>query len=164
MVETAPIRLHSLVEPVVAAHGLDLVDVELRGEGGGRVLRVFIDKPEGVTLADCEAVSQDLNPLLDVEDPLGGGGYTLEVSSPGLDRKLTRPEDFRRFAGQRVRVRTRTPVGEPGRSNFTGELLGLDAGAVRLRLENRAEAVIQWDNVHEARLAPSWPAPRKPGR
>ncbi|HYY70436.1 MAG TPA: ribosome maturation factor RimP, partial [Terriglobales bacterium] len=100
-------NLRELAQRVTASGGFELVDVEFRGSGGkARMLRVFIDKAGGVTHADCEAVSRELGTILDVEDAVPGGSYTLEVSSPGLDRKLNRPEDFARFVGRRVKLTT----------------------------------------------------------
>src|SRR5262250_2758877 len=87
---------------VATAQGVEVVEVEMRGGGKARTLRITIDKPEGVTHEDCANVSRDVSTILDVEDVVAGGSYTLEVSSPGLDRKLSKPSDFERFQGSRV--------------------------------------------------------------
>src|SRR5215813_2146523 len=92
---------------VATAQGLEVVEVEMRGGGKARTLRITIDKPDGVTHDDCANVSRDVSTILDVEDAVPGAAYTLEVSSPGLDRKLLRAEDYRRFAGSRVKLLTR---------------------------------------------------------
>src|SRR3954468_11885250 len=95
---------------VATAQGLEVVDVELRGGGKARTLRITIDKPEGVTHEDCAMVSRDVSTILDVEDAVSGSSYTLEVSSPGLDRPLVREQDFARVVGGLVKLMTREPV------------------------------------------------------
>jgi ribosome maturation factor RimP len=105
---------------VATAHGLEVVDVEMRGGGKARTLRITIDKPEGVTHEDCAQVSREVSTILDVEDAIPGAAYTLEVSSPGLDRKLVRPEDYQRFTGSRLKLTTREPVN--GNRHFEGRL------------------------------------------
>src|SRR5579872_530142 len=96
-------KIREMAERVAASEGLHLIDVEVKGSNSNALLRVFIDKPNGVSHADCQLVSEQLSAMLDVEDPFPGR-YVLEVSSPGLDRKLTRPSDFVYFAGRRARV------------------------------------------------------------
>lgn len=124
-------QLSALIEPVVAARGYELVDVEWTRQGPGWVVRVYIDLPgAGVTLEDCARVSRELSPTLDVSD-LIHIPYTLEVSSPGLDRPLKKEADFRRFVGKKAKIRTRHAVGE-SRRNFSGVLLGVEAGKVRI--------------------------------
>lgn len=150
-------ELRALVQRGVEARGFDLVEVEL---GGGRdhpTLRVYIDCPGGVTVDDCAEVSRQLSALLDVEDPLPGG-YTLEVSSPGLDRPLVSPDDFRRFAGVEVKIRLRVPLA--GRRNFTGRLLGIESGQVAVESETAAgggvKEIVRFtlDDIERARLVP----------
>ncbi|HVZ60825.1 MAG TPA: ribosome maturation factor RimP [Terriglobales bacterium] len=123
-------ELRQITERVAGTHGLEVVDVEFVGGGKARVLRLYIDKPGGVTHADCALVSREVGTILDVEDRIPGGSYVLEVSSPGLDRKLVHPRDYERFAGSRVRVRTVQPV-EDSR-NFEGRLEGLREGKIVL--------------------------------
>ena len=126
--ESTAERVARIVEPMIAAEGYALVDVELKGAGGGRVLRFFIDKPdEGITAGDCQQVSRLLGPMLDVED-IVEGRYYLEVSSPGVNRRIKKREDFERFIGSRVKIRTRSPV--DGRRKFTGAIEGVDGGDV----------------------------------
>ncbi len=112
-------ELRALLEPTVEALGYELSDLETRLSGRAGVIRVFIDRPDGVGLADCEKVSRALSALLDVEDPVPGH-YDLEVSSPGLNRKLTKTEHFHRFIGQTVKVQMRLPI--DGRKRFRGRL------------------------------------------
>ena len=99
-------HVRQIAERVTASQGLELVEIEFRGGGKARLLRLFIDKPGGVTHQDCAFVSRELGTILDVEEAIPGGSYTLEVSSPGLDRKLVKAADFERFAGSRVRLTT----------------------------------------------------------
>lgn len=149
-------RVRAVASPLVEAEGVELVDVQYRREVGGWVLRVFLDKPGGITLEDCQRVSQQLGDLLDVEDPIEHA-YTLEVSSPGLERPLAAEGDFARFAGRLVRLQTAVPV--QGQRRFRGLLLGIAGGAVRLEVEGgrqvdiphaaveRAHLVVEWDGV-----------------
>lgn len=122
--------IRNIAERVAATHGVELVEVELKGGGKARTLRITIDKSEGVTHEDCANVSREVSTVLDVEDAVPGGSYTLEVSSPGLDRNL-RPQDFPRFIGSRIKVMTREPVN--GNRHFDGRLESFENG--RLSLE-----------------------------
>lgn len=124
-------KIRSIADRVAHTHGVELVEAELKGGGKARTLRVTIDKPEGVTHEDCANVSREMSVVLDVEDAVPGGPYTLEVSSPGLDRKLLKEQDFIRFAGSRVKLMTREPVN--GNRFFEGRLHGTNDG--RLTLE-----------------------------
>ena len=113
-------KIRDITKRVAGAHGVEVVEVDLRGGGKARTLRITIDKPEGVTHEDCANVSRELSTILDVEDAVPGGSYTLEVSSPGLDRKLLGPQDYVRFTGSRIKVMTREPVN--GNRHFEGRL------------------------------------------
>jgi ribosome maturation factor RimP len=117
---------------VATAHGIEVVEVEMRGGGKARTLRITIDKPEGVTHEDCANVSREVSTILDVEDTVPGSAYTLEVSSPGLDRKLQTPEDYRRFTGSRVKLLTRDPVN--GNRHFEGRLESFADGKLVLEM------------------------------
>ncbi|MBM3788842.1 MAG: ribosome maturation factor RimP [Acidobacteria bacterium] len=131
-------KITALAEQVAASMGMEVVLVELRGSGGRSVLRIYIDRPGGVNLEDCERFSKRVSVLLDVEDPVPHS-YVLEVSSPGLDRPLVREEDFRRFLGKRAKVRTR--VATEGRRNYQGRIL--DAGNGRVILETETGRAIE---------------------
>lgn len=144
-------RLVELAGPVVEAAGCELVDIVTAVERRRGVLRVFIDRPGGVTIEDCAAVSRELAAVLDVED-LIPGSYDLEVSSPGLDRALRKEEDFRRFAGRRVKVRTVHPL--EGRSNFRALLEGVEDGMVLLRDDSGRAWRIGLENIRRANLIP----------
>jgi ribosome maturation factor RimP len=121
-------RVTHVVEPAIEAEGYALVDVELKGEGGGRVLRLFIDKPDGsITLDDCQAVSELVNPILDVENVVEGR-YYLEVSSPGINRRIKKQADFERFIGNKVKIHLLSPVN--GRRKVTGVIEDVKDGEV----------------------------------
>lgn len=139
--------LENVVEPVVTGMGYELVDAQ--ASGGGRLLRLFIDKPGGVTLDDCAAVSRQMTRVLAVE---GIDYERLEVSSPGLDRPLRKGADFARFAGHKAEVRMRTPDAT-GRRRFVGVLRGAAAGHVDLEVEGKTVA-LELDDVERARLVP----------
>lgn len=123
--------IRSMAERVAASEGLYLVDVELKGGRSNTLLRVYVDKAGGISHGDCQNVSEQLSAMLDVEDPFPGS-YTLEVSSPGLDRELRKPSDYQHFAGRRARVILREPV--DGQTVVEGRLAGLEGGRVRLDL------------------------------
>src|SRR5713101_5766684 len=125
-------KVREVAERVAASGGLEVVEVELRGGGKARMLRIVIDKPAGVTHEDCANLSREVGTILDVEDAVPGGSYTLEVSSPGLDRKLTRPADYERFTGSRVKLTTYQPVN--GNRHFEGRLENFQAGRLTLDL------------------------------
>jgi len=146
---------------LVAEEGLELLAAEIHGSGPRLVLRLVIDGPEGVSLDQCAGISRQASAILDVEDPIGHA-YTLEVSSPGLDRKLYRREDFALFAGRQVKVRM-----EPSYRTHrvvSGELLGLDGEQVRLRTNSGDEVSLPIDDVFEARLEVDWTAIMKEGK
>jgi ribosome maturation factor RimP len=168
-------ELWNLIEPYTTGAGFDLVELQWSREGGGWALRVFIDRPftpgdgprlpsasepdplfeaPGVGFEDCERVSRDISAALDVADVIPHG-YVLEVSSPGLDRPLRREQDFRRFAGQEVKLRTTDPV--DGRKNFSGTLVGAQAGVVEVLVDGRT-CRVPIDLVAKANLVPDWAA------
>jgi ribosome maturation factor RimP len=146
-------RFRAVAEPILADLGLELIDAEFRRETHGWVLRLYMDKPGGVTVDDCQRVSEEVGDHLDVEDFVGCP-YHLEVSSPGLDRPLTRDQDFARFAGAEVRISTREDL--EGRHNFRGRLVGLQDGAVLLDLPNGQRVSIPRDVILRARLQPEF--------
>jgi ribosome maturation factor RimP len=146
-----PFNLRDLLEPAVTALGCELVGVEYHPSGKHSLLRVYIDRPEGVTVDDCSAVSYQVSGLLDVEDPIPGH-YTLEVSSPGLDRPLFQARDFERFAGQQVKIRTRFPVA--GQRNFRGLLQGMQGQQVVIDEQDGRRVELPLDQIEQARLVP----------
>lgn len=144
-------ELTRLLEPAVERLGYELSDLELRVGGRDGLIRVFIDKPEGVGLADCETVSRQIGAVLDVEDPVPGH-YVLEVSSPGLDRKLTKPAHFQRFVGEDVRLKLRFPV--EGRRNFRGKLTAASEERIEVEVDGQSHS-LPIATVESARLIPS---------
>src|SRR5437667_282995 len=122
-------KIEEIARRVAASDGIEVVEVELKGGGRNQLLRISIDKPAGVTHADCELVSQQVSTILDVEDVMPGH-YTLEVSSPGVERKLLKPRDYERFQGKKARITLREPV--EGRKNWEGTLAGFTEGVVTL--------------------------------
>ena len=154
-------RIRRLIEEVVEGQGYELVDAEFRGAGENSVLRIFIDKLSGISHHDCELVSEQVGTVLDVED-LIPFSYTLEVSSPGLDRKLVKESDYTRFDGKLARVQTRIPLNQ--QKVFRGRLQGLHNGKVRLELPKGNLLEIPLDVIQEARLEVDWAAEKaKPG-
>ena len=133
----------------IAEQGYELVEVEIAGQSGMRILRLYIDKPGGgVGIGDCTAVSQFLNPLLDAEDFISEN-YILEVSSPGIDRTLRKPEDFVRFAGEEITVQTYSLL--QGRKKFTGILRGFEDGLIQVDCEE-TPVEIHLENLKRANL------------
>jgi ribosome maturation factor RimP len=147
-----PEHLRRLLEPSVRQLGYELAVIEFRPGRGRSLLRLYIDSPNGVTVDDCAKVSRQVSAVLDVEDPIPGE-YTLEVSSPGLDRPLARQQDFERYAGEKVKLKTAVPVN--GRRSFTGRLLGIEAGQVVLDIDG-VRIELPWDAIEQARLVPVW--------
>lgn len=143
-------KLHRLLEPAIEGLGYELSDLELRPGSRNGLVRVFIDSPDGIVLEDCEKVSRQVSAVLDVEDPLPGN-YTLEVSSPGLDRTLTKPEHFQRFTGELVRVKTRFPIG--GRRNFRGSLRSVGDDSIEIEVDGASHR-LPMETIESARLVP----------
>lgn len=143
-------KLQRPIEAAVRGLGYELVGVEHLPQGRHTLVRVYIDTAEGITVDDCERVSRQVSGVLDVEDPIRGH-YTLEVSSPGLDRPLFTAEHFVRYAGRKAKLRTSLPLA--GRRNFTGLLQGMQDNEVVL-LQDGEEVRIGLDNIDQARLVP----------
>src|SRR5215472_5852105 len=123
-------KIRDIVGRVAATYGIEPIEVDLKGGGKARTLKITIDKPQGVNHEDCANVSREVSTILDVEDAVAGGSYTLEVSSPGLDRKLLKADDYQRFTGSRVKLMTREPI--HGNRHFEGRLQGFQDGKVTL--------------------------------
>jgi len=128
--------------------GLELFDIQYRREGRGKILRIFIDKQGGVTIGDCTKISRELSTLLDVHD-IVPGPYTLEVSSPGLDRPLKKPGDFERFKGKMVKIRTDRDIQE--RRVFVGRLLDFMNGIASVEVDGRTY-LIPYSEIEKANL------------
>ena len=152
--EEVTAKVLEIAERVAASEGLEVVEVQLLGGGGARVLRIFIDKPEGVTHGDCEMISQNVGTILDIEDVIPGAHYTLEVSSPGVERKLTKARDFERFVGQKVKVALREPV--ENQRHYMGTLKSFDAGILTLEPAPGKSVQFPLEQVEKANLKFEW--------
>ena len=174
--------ISNLLSPTVQALGLELLGVEYLPSPGGATLRLYIDipnvdggdvasdseTPRMVGIEDCEAVSREVSAQLDVEDPISGN-YTLEVSSPGVDRPLFTPEQFARFLGEEVKIGLKLP--QDGRRRLQGRIAVIDGERIDLEIEAKPESQrvsVAFDNIEKARLVPDWAAlgfaPSKPGK
>ena len=146
------VKLTNLLKPLVEDLGYEFVGLESRTIPKNQVLAIYIDKPEGIAVEDCERVSREVAALLDVEDPISGH-YSLEVSSPGLDRPLFNLEQFAQFAGENAKISVFAPL--EGRRKFKGEILGVEDGMVRLE-QDGAEVILEVSNIAKARLVPDY--------
>jgi len=144
-------ELLKLLEPIVERLGFELADLEIKTGGRDGFLRLFIDKDKGIDIVDCENVSREVSAILDVEDPLQAN-YTLEVSSPGLDRTLTKPAHFQRFMGQDVRVKLRFPLA--GRRNFRGALTSADEERIEVVVDGESHS-LTFATIESTRLIPA---------
>jgi ribosome maturation factor RimP len=147
-------KIEMIAQRVVESEGMELVEVEVKGGGNQRFVRISIDKPEGVSHADCELVSHQVGTILDVEDVVPGGRYTLEVSSPGVERKLLKPRDYERFQGKKVKIALREPV--EGSCHWQGVLAGFQAGWITLEAEAGKTVQIPYELVQKANLKFEW--------
>jgi ribosome maturation factor RimP len=147
-------RITGLGDRATTGTDIEIVDVQLRGAGKARLLRVYIDKPGGVTHEDCALISERLGKLLDEGDVIPDDSYTLEVSSPGLDRKLSKPRDFERVVGQTIRLAVQEP-GQP-RANLIGKLAEIADGALALEVEPGKVLRVPLEQVQKANLKFEW--------
>jgi ribosome maturation factor RimP len=142
-------RTKALIQKIVSSEGLDLVELEFKGSLNHRILRIYIDKPQGITHQDCQRVSDQVGTELDIED-LIPGAYTLEVSSPGLMRRLSHKEDFERYRGRLMKLQTREPIG--GTRSFRGTLTEFDGQSLTLELKGKQLVEIPFAWVSKASL------------
>lgn len=154
MKSTALDQIREVVERIVEMEGMELVDAQLLGGGKHRVFRLFIDKLAGVTHDDCEKVSRLVSEALDAVDLISGGAYTLEVSSPGIERPLSKPKDFERFQGQKVKIELRQPIEKSKR--FSARLVGFDGERLTLELEQGKTLVVAIADIEKANLKYEW--------
>ena len=143
-------QLIELLEPVVSRLGYELWELEYGARPGGGLLRIYIDSPDGISVDDCERVSRAVSEELDAADPISNE-YTLEVSSPGLDRVLRTQQHFERFAGERVKLEMTQPVN--GRKRFAGRLVEVKSGEITLEVDGAA-VQLPIDGIHKARITP----------
>lgn len=158
-------KVREIAERVALSSGLILWDIELKGSGANRTLRIYIDRPEGVSHEECSTYSREVSTIFDVEDAVPGGAYLLEISSPGLDRKLFKPEHFAQFAGSLVKFSTRDLIN--GNRHFEGRLISfseslltvdLDQAGSRKRAKTQGAGIIvvPFSNVEKASLVPEF--------
>jgi ribosome maturation factor RimP len=156
-------RVWEVAEPIALEAGLELVDVEHRREGHGTVLRLLIDRPGGVSLDELTAVSRQVSDVLDAHTDVVPGAYTLEVSSPGVNRPLTRPAHFEAYRGKRVHVRTRAPIGD--RHSFRGVLAEVTPSEIVVTGDDQQRHTIPFEEIAHANYQHEFPSPAKaPGR
>jgi ribosome maturation factor RimP len=149
-----PEKLVAEIREIARERGCELLAVETAGTGSSLLLRLVLDKPEGITLDDCQAVSEQVSPLLDAEDAIAHR-YTLEVSSPGIDRKLYSLEDARKFVGRRVRVRAKNAV--DGARNFSGRLASVDGETLQIVDDEAGKTYnVSFGELKSARLKTDW--------
>jgi len=154
MRESVASKIEEIAQRVTESEGLELVEVEVKGGGSQRLVRISIDKPAGVTHSDCELVSQQVGVILDVEDVVPGGRYTLEVSSPGIERKLVKPRDYERFQGRRIRVALQEPL--DNQRNWEGTLAGISGTVITLQTDSGKTVEFRFDQVQRANLKHEW--------
>jgi len=152
--EAVVAKVTEIAERVAGSEGIEVVEVQFLGAGRNRVLRIFIDKPEGVTHGDCELVSQQVGTILDVEDVIPGASYNLEVSSPGVERKLSKPGDFKRFLGQKAKIRLREPV--ENQRSWEGTLAAFEDGEIVLEPQAGRQIRFPLAQVEKANLKFEW--------
>lgn len=153
MVRQVAPKLRQLIQPVVEGLGYEFVGAEFLAQGRHSLLRIYIDKAEtGISVDDCERVSRQISGVFDVEDPISGQ-YSLEISSPGLDRPIFKFEDFARFIGEQVSVKL--SVAQKGRKNFKGFVRGLENEVIALDVEGETHH-IAFEDIDQARLVPKF--------
>lgn len=156
---TPPAKLQQLIEPVVQGLGYELIGIECLSRGHAMLLRIFIDRAAGIMVEDCERVSHQVSGVLEVEDPITSP-YTLEVSSPGLDRPLFNAGQFAHYIGREARVRVHVPIG--GRHNFRGTIVAVNGEDVRINVDGE-EYLLEASNVDKANLVPQFEGQRARG-
>jgi ribosome maturation factor RimP len=151
--ETVLEHVREVAERVATSEGLELVGVELHGRGAGTVVRIVLDKPGGITHLECQNVSRQVGTILDVEDVIATR-YTLEVASPGLDRRLIKPIDFQRFTGRKIKIQLK--ASRAGRRRFEGLLLGLEEGKIKVETESAGRLEVSPEEIERVNLVPEW--------
>lgn len=154
MQEDVVSKIEQIALRVTESEGMELVEVEVKGGANQRLVRIWIDKPAGITHGDCELVSQQVGTILDVEDVVPGGRYTLEVSSPGVERKLLKPADYLRFQGKKVKITLRDTI--EGRRHWEGTLAGFSEGAAAIEVQPGKTFRFPLDQIQKANLKFDW--------
>jgi ribosome maturation factor RimP len=148
-------KITAIAEQTAAPAGIEIVEVELKGSGRSHLLRIYIDRPEGVTHADCELVSRGVGAALDAEDPIPGS-YELEVSSPGVERRLSKWQDWLRFAGKKVKVVLKEPLKQTELKHFDGVIARAEDHTVTVELTGGREVTFPVEMVDRANLKFEW--------
>lgn len=152
--EAISAKVIEIAERVGNSEGVEVVEVQILGGGKARLVRIYIDKPAGVTHTDCQLFSHQIGTVLDGEDVIPGGGYTLEISSPGVERKLSKPADFQRFLGQKAKVVLRDPV--ENQRSWIGTLAALEGSVVTLEASAGKSVQFALDQIEKANLKFEW--------
>jgi ribosome maturation factor RimP len=147
-------KIEEIAQRVAQSEGMEIVEVEVKGGGVHRFVRISIDKPEGVTHGDCELISQQVGTILDVEDVVPGGRYTLEVSSPGIERKLVKLQDYERFQGKKAKIVLKEPIDQ--RRSFEGAIAGVAGNEIALEIAPGQTVRLPIDQVQKANLKFEW--------
>ena len=145
-------RIEHIVESVANELGYEVVKIDFVPQQKNSILRIYIDSEKGIQIEDCEKVSRQISAVLEVEDPIAGS-YTLEVSSPGIERPLVKPEHFERFCGQRVKVLTHNMY--LGRKRFTGQLTEVNDAGIVVEVDGEAYD-LPFNDINNAKLCPQW--------
>jgi ribosome maturation factor RimP len=147
-------KIQEIAERVAESEGLEIVEVEVKGGGNNRLVRISIDKPSGVTHADCELISQQVGTILDIEDVVPGGRYTLEVSSPGVERKLVKPQDYARFQGKKAKITLKEPIDQ--KRTLEGTLAGFEDNWIAIETAPGNIIRFPFGQVQKAHLKFEW--------
>jgi ribosome maturation factor RimP len=147
-------KIEEIAQRVAQSEGMEIVEVEVKGGGAHRFVRISIDKPEGVTHGDCELISQHVGTILDVEEVVPGGNYTLEVSSPGVERKLVKLQDYERFQGKKAKIVLKEPIDQ--KRTFEGALAGVAGNEIALEVAPGQTVHVPFEQVQKANLKFEW--------
>ncbi|HEX3878172.1 MAG TPA: ribosome maturation factor RimP [Bryobacteraceae bacterium] len=154
MQPTVASKIEEIARRVAQSEGMEIVEVEVKGGGAHRFVRISIDKPAGVTHGDCELISQQVGTILDVENVVPGGHYTLEVSSPGVERKLVKLQDYERFQGKKAKIVLKEPV--EGKRTLEGALAGVEGDQIALETAPGETVRVPFEQVQKANLKFEW--------
>lgn len=154
MRESVTTKVEEIARRVTESEGFELVEVEVKGGGSQRLVRLYIDKPGGITHGDCENVSQQVGTILDVEEVIAGGRYTLEVSSPGIERKLLKLQDYERFQGRKIRATFLEAIANS--RHWEGTLAGVAGNVIKLETGPGTSIEFRFDQVQKANLKHEW--------
>ena len=147
-------KIEEIAHRVAQSEGMEIVEVEVKGGGAHRFVRISIDKPQGVTHGDCELISQQVGTILDVENVVPGGRYTLEVSSPGVERKLVKLQDYERFQGKKAKLVLKEPIEQ--KRTLEGALAGIEGDRIAIEIAPGQTVHVPFGQVQKANLKFEW--------